>query len=33
LKLPAAGFHRKLIDIEKEITQVEHSGENPNESK
>lgn len=27
LKIPAAGFRRRLIDIEKEVRQVEHPGE------
>ncbi|HMG76449.1 MAG TPA: DnaJ family domain-containing protein [Pyrinomonadaceae bacterium] len=27
LKVPAAGFQRTLIDIEKEVSQVEHPGE------
>jgi hypothetical protein len=27
LKVPAAGFQRRLIDIEKEVSQVERSGE------
>ncbi|MFS8084272.1 MAG: 50S ribosomal protein L31, partial [Acidobacteriota bacterium] len=32
LKVPAAGFQRRLIDTEKEISQVEHSGETQDES-
>jgi len=27
LKVPAAGFQRSLIDIEKEVSQVERPGE------
>ena len=27
LKVPAAGFQRSLIDIEKEVTDIEHPGE------
>jgi hypothetical protein len=33
LKLPTAGFRRRLIDIEKEISQIEHAAENTRESK